>query len=342
MSTLGKALRSAHAVLPVVCLAVVANTNAESFKLKLHKVIDPGTNMLAGSYLIPAGWSAKDEITWMPLNYGTPCVGKSTVTNPDGTMSLERVSAISIPYGQSTLGRNGIFPPRSIGDFLAQLWAKEHPGVPYRVVSKSESPVNRNMGQFLTYSYDGTVTLAFESAGKQMTVKGYGRIDGFQTQPAGAAMVTEGRWTISNLIAATAPEEKFSPAMKQYAICLASYEIDPRFFNVILQVQKWSEQHAYNESENALALSRHIAGNQQQISADIMSVYQNRSKAMDDMNEKFDDYIRGIDTYTDSNGTKIKLPNWHDHLYSDGVGDYYYSDKPGGTTGNYHEIGKKG
>lgn len=324
----------------LISLALTKPSYAESFKLKLHKVVDPATNMLAGTYLIPAGWTAKDEITWMPLNYGTPCVGKSTITSPDGLMSLARVSAISVPYGQSTFGRNGMFPPSSIVDFLSGLWAKEHPGVSYKIVSKEESPVDRRTGQYITYSYDGSAKLAFGQGGKPMTVKGYGRIDGFQTLPVGSAMVTEGRWTISNIIAATAPNDKLESAMKLYAICLASYEIDPHFFNVFLQVQQWSEQHAYKESENALELSRHLASNQQQISADIMSVYQNRSKAMDGMNEKFDDYIRGLDTFTDGNGTKIKLPNWHSHLYSDGVGDYFYSDKPGGATGNFHELTK--
>ncbi len=323
-----------------ICLALSLTAPAESYKLKLHKIIDPGTKMLVGTYLVPAGWTAKDEITWMPLNYGTPCVGKSTVTNPDGTMSLVRVSAISVPYGQSTFGRNGMFPPESIAQHLGQLWSNENPGVPYQIVAKEESPIERHTGQYQTYGYDGAVKLAFDKDGRHMVVKGYARIDGFQTLPVGSTMVMEGRWTISNIIGATAPADKLAAAMKLYGICLTSFEMDPRFFNVVLQVQKWSEEHAYQESENALELSRHIAQNQRAISADIMGVYQNREKAMDGMNEKFDDYIRGLNTYTDTNGTKIKLPNYHSHLYSNGVGDYFYSDKPGGATGNFHEIKK--
>lgn len=320
-----------------VCLGLTMAASASTFKLKLHKVVDPNTHLLAGSYFIPAGWTAKDEITWMPLNYGTPCVGKSTITSPDGKMSLLRVSAISVTYGQSTLARNGMPPPPSIGDFLAQLWAKEHP-VPFQVVSKEESPVDKHLGQFLTYSYDGTVKLAFNQDGQRMIVKGYGRIDGYETRPMGAAMVAEGQWTISNIIGATAPEDKFTSAMKLYAICLSSYKLDPHFFSVILQVQKQAERNAYQQSENALALSRHIAANQQQISSGIMNAYETRSKALDKTNEKFDDYIRGLDTYTDSDGTKVKLPNWHAHLYSDGDGNYYYSDSPGGVSGNFHEL----
>ena len=301
------------------------------YKLKLHKVYDPNVHMLAGYYLVPAGWKVKDEIHWMPLNYGTPVIGKSTITSPDGTESLERVSALSVNYGSSTMGRNGIPPPQDFGAFLASLWARENPGVRYKIVDKSQTPIKSKSGQFYTYSYEGSVKISFEKNGKPMMVKGFARVDGYQTQPLGAAMVSEGQWTISNITAMTAPANKLPSAVKLFSIPIASYQIDPHYFSLILRVQRGAIASAYNSSQNALALSRHLAHNQSAISKDIMSVYQNRSRVMDNMNEKFDDYIRGLDTYTTKNGTKIKLPNWHAHLYTDGQGDYYYSDKPGGV-----------
>lgn len=300
--------------------------NAITYRLKLHKVVDPATHMKAGQYLAPSGWTAKDEITWMPLNYGTPVIGRSTVSSPDGHESLVRVSALSVNYGSSSFGRNGMPPPPSIGIFLAQLWAKEHPGVSYQIVDKSQSPIKTANGQYRTYSYDGSVKISFTKNGLPMLVKGFARIDGYQTQSYGGAGVTEGQWTVSNIVAMTAPSGKLESAMKLFAICIASYSIDPKFFSVVLRVQKWSIAHAYKDSENALSLSRHLAQNQSAISADIMSVYNNRSKAMDSMNEKFDDYIRGLDSYSDGEGHKIKLPYSHNHWFSDGNGDYYYSD----------------
>ena len=316
--------------------SLVAKPN--TYKLKMHKVIDPYVHLLAGYYLVPAGWRVKDEIKWMPLNYGTPVIGKSTITSPDGKEILLRVSALSIQYGQSTLGQSGIKPPSSIGTFLASLWAQEHPGVQYKIVAKTQTPIKTKSGQFYTYSYEGSVKLSFLQNGSPMLVKGYARIDGYQTRPIGAEMVSEGQWTISNIVGATAPEKKLRSAMKLFAICLASFHIDPHYFNLILQVQRGAMAQAYHSSENALTLSRHLAHTQSQISADIMSVYKNRSKAMDKMNENFDDYIKGLSTYTDSNGKKIKLPNWHAHLYSDGHGDYYYSDKASGVNKGYHEL----
>jgi|GEM_PF-4883867 len=331
-------LNQVRKTLPAILfLAVATASPAMSYRLKLHKVIDQGIHMLAGTYLVPQGWKTKDEITWMPLNYGTPVIGRSTITSPDGTESLLRVSALSVQYGQSTMARSGMEPPNSIGLFLASLWAKDHPGVNYRIIDKTQTPTVTHSGSYYTYNYEGSVELSYEQNGISMVTKGYARIDGYQLRSTGAAMVTEGEWTISNIVGVSAPANKLAPAMKLFAICLASFQVNPRYFNVILKVQKWSQTHAYQQSENALNLSKHIASNQSQISADILSVYQERSRTMDSMNEKFDDYIRGLDTYTDTNGNKIRLPDWHAHLYSDGQGDYFYSDEPGVNKG-YHEL----
>jgi len=47
----------------------------------------------------------------------------------------------------------------------------------------------------------------------------------------------EGGWVISNAYTVTAPSERLPDAMKLFGIVLASYRVDPHFFNTVYSGQ---------------------------------------------------------------------------------------------------------
>jgi uncharacterized protein YceK len=59
--------------------------------LTLHKVMDAnGTGKLAGTYLLPEGYTAEDEIKWIPNDYLTPVVGTTTMKSDDGSVVTDQ------------------------------------------------------------------------------------------------------------------------------------------------------------------------------------------------------------------------------------------------------------
>jgi len=110
--------------------------------LTLHKVMDTtGTEKLAGTYLLPEGYTATDEIKWLPNDYLTPVVGSSTIKSNDGSVVMESMSGLQINFGHGPAGSFGTAPPDSVCEFLLSSWKKEHSGLKYTVVSRKDSGI---------------------------------------------------------------------------------------------------------------------------------------------------------------------------------------------------------
>jgi hypothetical protein len=190
--------------------------------------------------------------------------------------------------------------------------------------------------------------LQYSSDGATYLVKCNARIDVMMTIPTTTAIggtMYEGGWVISNAYTVTAPSDKLPDAMKLFAIVLASYHIDPHFFNTVAQARDIIQRNFYQRLGEIMETSRIISRTNDEISASIDSQYKTSQAALDRESENFDDYIRGVDRYQESDG-EVGLPSGYSHAWSDGNGKYLVTDEhlydpnvngPGGT---WHEMEK--
>jgi hypothetical protein len=313
----------------------------------LHRIIDTaGTGKVAGSYLVPQGWTATDKLTWLPQDFLTPVVGVCKLSSPDGSMSFVTMSGLSLNYSHTPVGETGVRPPKTVCELLRQAWQKDHPNVKADVISQENGPVDRrSVGSISTFGYTGSLKLGFSQNGREFVWKGYARIDGFETRPAQTALggaTYDGWWVISHSMAVTAQKDKYDEAMKLCGIVLASSTVDPHFFNVVQQVQEMIRKNFFAKQRMIAKTSELIARTSDEMSEARMRQYHDSEKASDKENENFDDYIRDVDKYNDGNN-QVKLPTGYPCAWSDGNGGYIVSEdrlyNPNvGGSGDWHQI----
>ncbi|HWD38933.1 MAG TPA: hypothetical protein VG944_08805 [Fimbriimonas sp.] len=185
----------------VICSALLARAvtscwagaKGTVYKMTLHKVIDrQGTGKVAGTYLIPKGWSAEDNVTWVPNDYVTPVVATSKIKSPDGLIELQTLSGINIGFSHGPAGDSGQMPPRSVTDLLVQSFQRDYPGVQFEIVSKTDEPLNdpvlSNPSLGTARAERGTLKLRFTKNGRAMLLKSTARLDSFATHPEPTAI----------------------------------------------------------------------------------------------------------------------------------------------------------
>ncbi len=345
--------------------AMVATGNSDSpraatadsgtvYHMQLHRVMDDeGTHKLAFTYLIPEGWTATDKITWIPNDFMTPEVGVSTVRSSDGQVELDSASGVWTNYSHSPSGDVGQHPPKSVSDLLVRGFKQTHPDAAFEVLEKSDTPVDSLLGtappQGSNFGLKGVLRLRFSQNGRKFLTKMQGRLDGMQMTPVetGMGQMYEGGWRITETLAVTAPEEGMSEAMKVAGIILTSSRLDPHFFNTVLQAQKIISDAFYSQQRQIAQISQIISRTNDEISDQIMSSYRTGQAVEDKEISGFDDYIRGVDKYRDSEGA-VDLPSGYEHAWSDGNGRYIVTEQHGydpnvGSVGaTWHEMEKSG
>lgn len=194
------------------------------------------------------------------------------------------------------------------------------------------------------------IKVRFSQGGKSFLMKSQGRLDSMQMTPVPSGMggtIYEGGWMITQTMAVTAPEEQMDGAMKLLGIVLTSSHMDPHFFNTLVQTRKIISDNFYARQREIGEISRIISQTNDEISDTIMSAYHTGQAAQDREISGFDDYIKGVDKYQDSDG-QVDLPSGYAHAFADDNGHYIVTDQHGfdpnvGSTGStWRELQKGG
>lgn len=322
------------------------------YHMALHKVMDEeGTGKLAFTYLIPDGWTATDKITWIPNDFMTPEVGSSTLKSGDGLIELFSASGVWTNFGHSPTGDYGQEPPKSVADILLQEFKDRHPGVEFEILTKDDQIVDSLLGaappQGSNFGLKGVLKVRFKQDGTTFLTKAQARLDGMQMTPQATAIggtISEGGWRITETLAVTAPEDKIDEAMKVVGIILTSSRLDPHFFNTVVQAQKIISDNFYSQQRQIAQISQIISQTNDEISDSIMSSYHSGQAVEDKEISGFDDYIRGVDKYQDTDAP-VDLPSGYAHAFADNNGHYIVTDQHGydpnvGSTGTWRELQK--
>ncbi len=131
--------------------------------------------------------------------------------------------------------------------------------------------------------------------------------------------------------------------MKLFGIMLASYKIDPHFFNTVAQAREIIQRNFNQRQGEIMETSRIISQTNDEMSAAITSQYKTSQASVGKEARGFDDYIRGIDRYDESDG-QVSLPSGYARAWSDGSGNYIVTDQHlydpnvNGPGGAWHEM----
>ena len=306
------------------------------YHMQLHKVMDDeGTHKLAFTYLVPDGWSATDTIKWIPNDFMTPEVGTSIIKSPDGLIELDSLSGAWSMYGHAPTGDYGVWPPKSVSDILLRDFKQQHPGLQFTVLTKGDTPVDSLLGQAPPQGSNsglkGELKVRYSKDSKTFLMKAQSRMDAMQMTPVASGMggsLYEGGWMITETFAVTAPEDQMDGAMKLLGIVMTSSKLDPHFFNTVVQARKIISDNFYAQQRQIGEISRIISQTNDEMSDTIMNAYHSGQATEDKEVSGFDDYIRGVDKYQDSDG-QVDLPSGYAHAFADGNGHYIVTDQHG-------------
>lgn len=336
----------------------VAQDQGNAIHLTLHKVMDTeGTGKLACTYLLPDGYSSTDTLKWNTVDYLTPVVGTTVVKSDDGQILMESMSGLQLNFGHSPGGNFGSDPPSDVCAYLLGNWKKQHPGLDYVILKKTQEPVpelTQNVSGLKIYANHGVVELQYTKGGTKFHVKCNVQIYVMQTIPATTAIggtIYEGAWVINYAYTVTAPEERFPEAMKMFGLIMSTSKTDPHFFNTVVQAQQIIERNFYSRQRQIMETSRIISQTNDEILDSMNKQYQTAQTTNEHELTGFDDYIRGIDRYDDAEnnggGAEVSLPSGYAHAFSDGFGKYIVTDEHGydpnvgGPNGTWHEMEKR-
>lgn len=330
-----------------------AQSQGTGIELSLHQVMDTeGTGKLAATYLVPDGYTATDEVKWIPNNYLTPVVGTMTLWSEDKQTMLKSVSGLQICFGHSPAGTYGIDPPKSVCTYLISDWKHKHPDLKSKVLEKSDQSIPEASSSgpgYRMYGNRGIVKLNYNDQGDNYIVKLSARINVMETIPTTTAIggtLYEGAWVISCNYTVIALEDRFAEAMKMFGLVMSSYRTDPHFFNTVMQARDIIQRNFYARQKQIMETSQIISQTNDEIIDSMNKSYKTAQAIGEKEVTGFDDYIRGIDRYNEEGG-EVSLPSGYAHAWSDGSGKYIVSDdhlydpNVGGPNGTWHQMEKQ-
>jgi alpha-beta hydrolase superfamily lysophospholipase len=97
-----------------------------------------------------------------------------------------------------------------------------------------------------------------------------------------------------------------------------------------MYVQKLFQDRMNQSIRNARAISETITRNSEEIRRMYSDSYRKRQESQDRIHQKFIEYIRGVETYTNPyEGRPVQLPSGYQDAWVSGRGEYVLSNSPG-------------
>jgi hypothetical protein len=127
-----------------------------------------------------------------------------------------------------------------------------------------------------------------------------------------------------SIMAMRAPQGELASKEKFFTIVRSTVHTEPEWNARVTQVL---QNMAASDSKGASDRSAIIAQNGRDIGNIIHQTYENTSKAQERSQEKFDQYIRGVETYRNpSTGETFELSNQYAHAWVNGTNEYILTD----------------
>jgi hypothetical protein len=304
-------------------------------------------NMIGGEalrLLIPADWQFQGEVVWR--NHPTyPAATKIRVFNPKGVEEVGAMPSLLFywspyitrffPIGATYLGNEirqpVLEPTAALHAFVLPRYWPNLRGA--RVVSQEDVPQLAAIGP-LKYPdlkdrgifRAGKLRLEFDQGGVTVEQDVYCLIVAFQAPMMGTMSTF---WGIDEIRYSRAAKGKLDDQYKLAQTIASSVRLNLRWFARYQQLTQLLTQNQMDASNRAVELSHYLARTNAEITSTIRQSYENRQAAMDRINQRFDNYIRGVEPYRDPHsGSVVELPSGYGDVWANANGEYLLSNDP--------------
>jgi hypothetical protein len=111
---------------------------------------------------------------------------------------------------------------------------------------------------------------------------------------------------------------------------IRSLRLSLDWYGGYMYVQKLFQDRMNQSIRNARAISETITRNNEEIRRMYADSYRKRQESQDRIHQKFIEYIRGVETYTNPyEGRPVQLPSGYQDAWVNGRGEYVLSNSPG-------------
>lgn len=339
------------------CLALGAGSGAQSLgasgpRSAGHTVVFKSValmdrpDMIGGEVfrlLIPADWRLEGGVVWR-MNPANPAAFRMRVVDPKGIAEVglmpdipciwDRAIANYFAPGSSYLGAEVrppvLDPAQCLRNIILPRYWPELRGA--SILRQEELPELAALGrqkfpeaaQLGAQFRAGKVRLAYSERGIAVEQDIYCLIGAVQL-PSGYSRPI--LWGPDEIRYSKAERGHLEEQYKIFQTVSCSMRQNLQWFNRYQQLIQILTQNQIAASNRALDLSRYISHTNDQISAGIRQSYEKRQAAMDRINERFDEYIRGVEDYRNPNsGSVVQLPSGYGEAWVSGSGEYILSD----------------
>jgi len=279
-------------------------------------------NWVAMTVLVPADWKLDAQIVWTWDPYARVSL-RGSVRGPRGVPGVTAYArgVYCAPSGLLREGMNylgkQVLRPMSPADYVRTFGPRvrrELAGA--RLVASEPSP---SYARMIAAKYGPgpdiqavKVRYEYQSDGAPVEEDFYCSVTTTRIPTATGVAVD---WT-TDACSFCAEPGKLEQAMPVLTLIYASARPNLQWAAEVNRLNQQLIANYAHQSDAALAVSQHIAQNQQQISGMLSSSFAKRDAAESRSLDGFSQAIRGVDTYQTSSGDHLEVPLGWDHYYS--------------------------
>lgn len=259
----------------------------------LHKI--ENSNVVAYTYLMPQGWSNDDKVVWTNVSNIPYPITQLVTTSPDKQFVIAEYPVLVGSWQTGPMGSNGE-AYQNASEAIDATMQKDQQIQNYQVVSTQHQAAQSSWTAMGAQGEaDNALTrCTYTENGVEKEALIVGKLD---TGVLGTGGMESKIWHLSlQIMAAPRGQLMTNQAfLKQAATFFASAQITPEFNKMISDASFTASQE-----------SRKIALQEED---DMMKRYWDQQKNMEQGVKNFDDYIRGVQNYTNpSGGPPLSLP----------------------------------
>jgi hypothetical protein len=288
--------------------------------------------------LMPADWQAETAVVWwLPVNCAYPAALRIRVFNPRGPEEVNVFPArpfvwsprgiAFFPPGSFYLG-NEVRPPVDASQYVRQYliprWRTplaQARATGIQPLPELAEPVAAAFQGLSPQLSAARLSFEYEQQGRLMQEDVYMVIVALHLTPP---LVNWGPYTSFSF---KAEKTELPQRARLFGTMVASLTPNLRWYNRYLQLVDVCTRAAIEASNQAVLRSRIIAQTNDQINESRRQAYRNRQAAQDRVNEKFSQYLRGVDAYQNPfEGRRVEMPSGYSNVWVNRSGEYILSN----------------
>ncbi len=341
------------------------NTAAKVLRMQLSSIKDNQvTKGDAILFLLPQGWQQKSQLDWDAQNTQFPASAYLHVNNPENTAQLHiyktsfyTLSNASMQYagiglGSKYMGGTVVASMPSSTTEATMRTLNEMNVLPAGVkitetkVIKIEStnPLDiqaKQQNPQVQFISDNVISKGtFTKNGENYTVLINAYVNGTVNRSLNFS-----NWQVLPILFFIKQDANEKVNTELCQAVLKSIRYTPAFISAQTQVIKYLTDQYYQGLRNIAAISQQVSRNNDAMIASIDKSYEKANSTYKPTNDGFSQYIRGVENYSDENGSVYELPSSYSNAWKNGNGEIILTNETNynpniGSTQNWEQLNK--